>query len=168
MSIDWSKFDLRPDAPRLIFVKVFSQPLHLSKQIALPPESRTLVVRQDQRAGGVKHAADAMRDARAHGVELHSRVAAQLTNGLLDGEHAVHARMRVDETAAVRVQREVASLRDEVFFIVLLFFFKEYQSHPAPSGVDWRELKHARQLTRPIEISSPEGFPYLIKFLRIL
>src|SRR5262245_43587644 len=68
-------------------------------------------VGEDERAGSVEHAADTVCDADAHVRKLGRGFASNLPYRLLDREHAVHARVRVRETAAVRVQREIASWR---------------------------------------------------------
>src|SRR4051812_39100153 len=72
--------------------------------LPFPAVLRTLsprVVREDDRAGSVEHAANAVRDARPQIRQLRRRLASELPHRLLQCEHAVHARVRVAEAAAV-------------------------------------------------------------------
>src|SRR5580704_2848253 len=72
------------------------------------PRSRRLV-RHDDGAGGGEHAADAVADRDPGAGDLGGGGAAHLAHALLQGVHAVHARVHVRKAAAIVVQGQFAA-----------------------------------------------------------
>ena len=68
-----------------------------------------LLVREDDRAGGGEHAADAVADRDLRARHLRRRDAAHLPHALLQRVHAVHAGMHVAQAAAIGVERQLAA-----------------------------------------------------------
>src|SRR6185437_5381163 len=72
-------------------------------------------VSQHEAAGGAEEHADALHEADRDAGHLRERLAAQLPHGLLDGEHAVHAGVRVGKAAAAGVHGQRAALTGVAF-----------------------------------------------------